>query len=341
MSVAEAVCCSACFRSAGCAWPDSKHPQPLPAAAWQHHRVRVVCGDLAQAPFPQGSCGVLTMFHVVEHLPDPVSYLKSARELLAPDGRLIIQVPNASCWQFMLFGSHWNGVDVPRHLMDYRERDLERLLDQCGFDIVRRKHFSLRDNPAGLASSLAPGLVPWRGAFAKYRNRTIGKLSKAPALLRPGGCRAAIHAARSCLRCWVDHHGGGAQESLSYRTIERRLPGNFCGAICCISNPRFRRLSRNFRSGLPPDARVLDAGAGEMPHVKDFTGQRYVGVDLAVGVRLGIRQTGCNWRPDGVALSLMRVSTPASISRRWNMFESRPVRCGKSRGCSHRAGAYC
>ena len=148
------------------------------AAARQHHRVRVVCGDLAQAPLPRGSCGVLTMFHVVEHLPDPVSYLKSARELLAPDGLLIVQVPNASSWQFMLLGSHWNGVDVPRHLVDYRERDLERLLDQCGFDIVRRKHFSLRDNPAGLASSLGPGLDPMARRVRRVRESTIGRLAK-------------------------------------------------------------------------------------------------------------------------------------------------------------------
>jgi hypothetical protein len=45
-------------------------------------------------------------------------------------------------------------------LFDFKEQDIENLLDYCGFEIVRRKHFSLRDNPAGLASSLAPGLDP-------------------------------------------------------------------------------------------------------------------------------------------------------------------------------------
>jgi hypothetical protein len=51
-------------------------------------------------------------------------------------------------------------VDVPRHLTDFRARDLENLLGQCGFRVRRRKFFSWRDNPAGLASSLAPGLDP-------------------------------------------------------------------------------------------------------------------------------------------------------------------------------------
>jgi hypothetical protein len=51
-------------------------------------------------------------------------------------------------------------VDVPRHLFDFRPSDLDRLLASCGFDVLRRKYFSLRDNPAGLATSLAPSYDP-------------------------------------------------------------------------------------------------------------------------------------------------------------------------------------
>ena len=119
-----------------------------------------MCGTLAQAPFAPGSCAAVTMFHVLEHLYDPASYLRAAHELLAPDGRLIVQVPNAACWQFLLLGERWNGIDVPRHLTDFRASDLDRLLESCGFEVLRHKHFSLRDNPAGLATSLAPKLDP-------------------------------------------------------------------------------------------------------------------------------------------------------------------------------------
>ena len=68
--------------------------------------------------------------------------------------------PTPPRWQFRLLGRRWNGVDVPRHLFDFRDRDLEQLLESCGFEVLRRKYFSLRDNPAGLASSLAPALDP-------------------------------------------------------------------------------------------------------------------------------------------------------------------------------------
>ena len=59
-------------------------------------------------------CAAITMFHVLEHLYEPASYLDAAHKLLRPDGRLVVQVPNAACWQFLLFGERWNGIDVPR-----------------------------------------------------------------------------------------------------------------------------------------------------------------------------------------------------------------------------------
>lgn len=130
------------------------------SAAWSSNGVPVACGALTRAPFRPATFGLITMFHVLEHLYDPSAYLAAAHELLLPGGRLVLQVPNAGCWQFLLFGAAWNGLDVPRHLIHFRESDLEILLDATGFEIVRRKHFSLRDNPTGLATSLAPALDP-------------------------------------------------------------------------------------------------------------------------------------------------------------------------------------
>jgi SAM-dependent methyltransferase len=147
-------------------------------AAWDQNRVTVLLGDLLRAPVSPESCGVVTMFHVLEHLPDPAGFLRAARELLRPGGRLVVQVPNLDCWQYRLLGRRWNGVDVPRHLTDFRARDLERLLGQCGFRVRRRKYFSWRDNPAGLASSLAPGLDPVARNVRGLDSAAGGKLLK-------------------------------------------------------------------------------------------------------------------------------------------------------------------
>jgi SAM-dependent methyltransferase len=128
--------------------------------AWARQRVPAVCGTLDRAPLRTNAFACVTMFHVLEHLADPRVFLIAARDLLTAQGRLIVQVPNAASWQSRLLGRRWNGMDVPRHLFDFRANDLERLVESCGFEVVRRKYFSLRDNPAGLATSLAPGLDP-------------------------------------------------------------------------------------------------------------------------------------------------------------------------------------
>jgi len=128
--------------------------------AWRRSGVPAVCSSLSRAPIAPSSCAAITMFHVLEHLYDPASYLEAAHALLRPDGRLIVQVPNAACWQFLIFGERWNGIDVPRHLIDFRKSDLDTLLDSCGFEVLRYKYFSLRDNPTGMATSIAPDLDP-------------------------------------------------------------------------------------------------------------------------------------------------------------------------------------
>jgi len=130
------------------------------AIAWRRQQAPAVCGVLERPPFAGQSFAAITMFHVLEHVHDPRVYLAAAHKLLVRGGRLIVQVPNAACWQFRVLGRAWNGVDVPRHLFDFRDGDLARLLESCGFEVAHRKYFSLRDNPAGLASSLAPGLDP-------------------------------------------------------------------------------------------------------------------------------------------------------------------------------------
>ncbi len=166
------------LRERGLSGMGLENSQAAAIAALKQNGVTVVCGDMLHSPIERESCAAVTMFHVLEHLSDPVSYLRRARELLLPGGRLVVQVPNASSWQFLMFGEHWNGVDVPRHLVNYRQHDLEALLEHCGFEVGRRKHFSLRDNPAGFASSLAPGLDPMARRVRRIAESPVLKLAK-------------------------------------------------------------------------------------------------------------------------------------------------------------------
>ena len=148
------------------------------SVAWRTNHVPVVCSSLASAPFPDSSFALVTMYHVLEHLSNPASYLEEAHRLLKPGGRLIVQVPNAACWQFLLFGELWSGLDVPRHLVNFKAKDLDALLDRCGFEVLRHKYFSLRDNPAGLATTLIPSLDPMARRIRGAKEKPGWKLAK-------------------------------------------------------------------------------------------------------------------------------------------------------------------
>jgi SAM-dependent methyltransferase len=151
--------------------------------AWKVNRVPAMCGTLSKPPLRTEAFSVITMFHLLEHLYDPVGYVEEAHKLLASDGRLIIQVPNAASWQFLLFGQNWNGIDIPRHLVNFKEKDLVTLLESCGFEVLRRKYFSLRDNPAGMATSISAALDPMSRRVRKVPETPTVRLLKDVAYL--------------------------------------------------------------------------------------------------------------------------------------------------------------
>ena len=144
--------------------------------AWRRHSVPALSGLAHQAPFRPGAFGAVTLFHVLEHLSAPHELLAGVHSLLRDDGRLYIQVPNAACWQFLLLGELWSGIDIPRHLVHFRAEDITGLVENSGFRVLRTKFFSLRDNPAGLATSLAPSLEPMARRVRGVREGAVTRL---------------------------------------------------------------------------------------------------------------------------------------------------------------------
>lgn len=130
---------------------------------------RVMVGDERQLIRSGATFHVLTLFHVLEHLPRPLDYLRRIRRLLTEDGGLVIQVPNSHSVQAALLGARWYGLDCPRHIHNFTARALIELLRRAGFRVRRVRHFSLRDNAAALVSSLFPFLDPMSGKVRLLR----------------------------------------------------------------------------------------------------------------------------------------------------------------------------
>ncbi len=102
------------------------------------------CGVLADRAFEPGF-DVITMFHVLEHVPDPVADLREVRRLLKPDGVFIAEVPVCDSYGFAIMGSKWYGLDLPRHLTHFSTRTLRLAAEKAG---LRVKSISRAPFPA-------------------------------------------------------------------------------------------------------------------------------------------------------------------------------------------------
>jgi len=73
---------------------------------------------------------VITLWHVLEHLPDLNETVLKIEKLLKPEGTLIIAVPNFRSYDAKYYKSHWAAYDVPRHLWHFSRKSMEKLFSK-------------------------------------------------------------------------------------------------------------------------------------------------------------------------------------------------------------------
>lgn len=89
-------------------------------------------GDLFSAKFPENSFDLITVRHVIEHVPEPVTFVTELAKILKPGGKLIIETPNSNALGRAIFSAKWFANEVPRHLFLFSPENLQRLTTQCG-----------------------------------------------------------------------------------------------------------------------------------------------------------------------------------------------------------------
>ena len=115
-------------------------------------------GPLEKVGFSENEFDVVTGFYLIEHLPDPIAFLKECHRILRPGGFLLLRYPHTTPIKNMLrlLGIKNRLYDLPAHLSDFAPGMIQQSLEKAGFGKCRHwigGHTLPRDLGKRIASS--------------------------------------------------------------------------------------------------------------------------------------------------------------------------------------------
>ena len=96
-----------------------------------------VCFANDLAELEDNSFDVITMWHVLEHVPDLEFQIKELKRLIKPNGTILIAVPNFKSYDANYYGKFWAAFDVPRHLWHFSKTAIEKLFAVENLKLVK------------------------------------------------------------------------------------------------------------------------------------------------------------------------------------------------------------
>jgi SAM-dependent methyltransferase len=113
--------------------------EPAPAFA-RHARetlgVDVRDGRLEDLAGAGETWDVITLWHVLEHVPDPVGALRILRDVLAPGGVVVLEVPNVDSTAARMLGVGWTHLDPEAHVSHFGPATLRVALERAGLRVA-------------------------------------------------------------------------------------------------------------------------------------------------------------------------------------------------------------
>lgn len=98
-------------------------------------------GSLDNLELEAGAYDLVTMWDVIEHVPDPKAYVASAARLLRSGGVLELATPDVGSVPARFSGRRWIGYKLSEeHIYYFSQATLRRMLDEAGFDVLHVRH---------------------------------------------------------------------------------------------------------------------------------------------------------------------------------------------------------
>lgn len=88
---------------------------------------------------PENTFDVVTMWHVLEHVPNLEEYIANLKRIVKPNGTIIIAVPNYKSYDAKYYNRFWAAYDVPRHLWHFSKTSIKRLFSDVDMELKKVK----------------------------------------------------------------------------------------------------------------------------------------------------------------------------------------------------------
>lgn len=114
-------------------------PDPTAQVFAKKLGLNVYKGFISDNPFPKLKFDFVTASQVIEHEPDPIRFLLSAKKKLKKDGKLILTFPNLNAVYRYIFGRKWIHWHIPYHINHFTYESIYRLTKLTGLKVVKIK----------------------------------------------------------------------------------------------------------------------------------------------------------------------------------------------------------
>lgn len=100
---------------------------------------RVIGGLLGEVDLPAHGFDLVTMWDVIEHIPDVVAAARAVRGLLAPGGKFLIETQNVDSLAARVLGPRWQHYKHAEHIYHFQRKTIADVLGRAGFRILENR----------------------------------------------------------------------------------------------------------------------------------------------------------------------------------------------------------
>jgi len=97
---------------------------------------RILHDEFEKAKMPSSYFDVVVANHVLEHVEDPVVFLKKVERILKKGGFVLIDVPNFGGLRSQLYRTHWKYLTLNEHKWHFTRQSLAGLFDKVGLKVI-------------------------------------------------------------------------------------------------------------------------------------------------------------------------------------------------------------